>query len=348
VGEIQSSIPDRERMAVAWMVHRLGRARVRRLLDDPAQGVDACMRAALAEPGFAAFRSACERAALRILMPADAVFPPLLRHIPDPPMALYVTGSWEVLSRRAVAVVGARRCTRPGAAMAHSLGCDLARAGVVVVSGLARGIDAAAHRGALSAGVTVAVLGGGLARIYPASHRGLAAEILRTGGAMVSELPPHEGPRKHHFPERNRLISGLSLGVVVVEAGERSGSLITARLALEQGREVLAVPGSVTNPVARGCHRLLRDGAALVECTADVLNAVGVAPPGPDRGSAVAPTSRELAQVLAAIAADVTPFDAVVAASGLGAEACAAHLVTLELHGFVEQTPGGYIRRPGG
>ena len=212
--------------------------------------------------------------------------PLALRSIPDPPRRLYCRGDPAALDRPAVAIVGSRRCSRQGRETAFALGRDLIAQGVSVVSGLAYGIDAAAHRGALATfgdgsalsaphrPVTIAVLGSGLDNIYPRAHAGLAAEIVAAGGAVLSEHEPDEGPRKHHFPARNRIVSGLCLGVVIVEASDKSGSLITARLALEQGRDVMAVPSLVSSPLSAGCHRLIRQGAALVEQAEHVMEAL--------------------------------------------------------------------------
>jgi DNA processing protein len=198
-------------------------------------------------------------------------YPPLLARIADPPPLLWVRGAASLLSLPAVAVVGSRAASSYGLEVARDFGAGLAETGVLVVSGLARGVDSSAHRGALSRGATAAILGSGADVIYPKEHAALAAEIVARG-VLVSELPPGAAPRRHHFPRRNRLISGLSLAVVVVEASTRSGSLQTARLALEQGREVMAVPGTILGDRNRGCHGLLRDGAALVETAADVLD----------------------------------------------------------------------------
>lgn len=199
-----------------------------------------------------------------------------LTEIHDPPPVLWVRGQTAWTNAPAVAIVGSRSGSVHGLEVARRLARDLAAAGVVVVSGLARGVDSAAHRGALDAGgVTVAVLGSGVDVIYPPEHRGLSEEIC-VKGAVVSELPPGSPPLASHFPRRNRLISGLALGVIVVEASERSGSLITARLALEQGREVMAVPGNVLSARNRGAHALLKDGACLVESAEDVLSALGL------------------------------------------------------------------------
>ncbi|MFW6092390.1 MAG: DNA-processing protein DprA [Pseudomonadota bacterium] len=332
----------------AAVIDALGRSRARRALaaaDSPAAayaGLDAPRQSA------EALARICRQRGILLLEPENPRFPPLLRVIPDPPLLLYARGDTAALEAPAVAVVGARRCTRPGAEMASQLSAELAGRGVTVVSGLARGIDAAAHKGAVARGRTVAVLGSGVADPYPVGHRGLVEAILRNGGLLISEYPPFTPALRHHFPERNRLISGLSLGVVVVEAGERSGSSITARSALEQGREVLAVPGPVTSPASRGCHRLLRDGAALVESAADVLETLGLhdarAPAAPE--GTVTPTDPDAARLLEAVAATATSLDEVVAITGMSSRAAAAGLVELELGGFVRQVPGGYIRRP--
>ena len=208
-------------------------------------------------------------------------FPPHLLHIPDPPAQLWLRGDASLLTRTAVAIVGSRRASPASLDIARRLAADLARVGLAVVSGLARGCDAAAHRGALDAGgVTVAVLGSGLDVIYPPEHRSLAEEIARSG-VLLSEFPPGAPPLPGHFRQRNRLISGLSRGVVVIEANDKSGSLITAGCALSQGREVMVVPGIVLSGRNRGGHQLIRDGATLVESAEDVIAAlVGATPPG--------------------------------------------------------------------
>ena len=276
------------------------------------------------------------------------VLPERLRVIPDPPRCLYLRGAGDALDAPAVAIVGSRRATRAGRQFAETLAADLAAAGLVVVSGLAFGIDAAAHRGTLAGGGrTVAVLGGGLDHLYPRQHVGLAEQIVRGGGAVVSEYPAERAPRKHQFPERNRLISGLSLGVVIVEATTKSGSLITARMAAEQGREVMAVPGPVASPLSGGCHRLLKSGAALIESADDVLYAVGYEAPEPSSaGSEGGGAPARLAAVLEQVGADVTTLDQVVVGTGLGPAFATEALVELELLGFVAAHGGGYIRRP--
>lgn len=220
-----------------------------------------------------------------------ATYPPALRTLPDPPLALWVRGDPAVLSLPAVALVGSRAARPAAVEVATMLAADLACCGLVVVSGLARGVDAAAHRGALGTGRTAAVLGTGIDIVYPGAHRALAESVARAG-ALVSEFLPGTPPRAHHFPLRNRILSGLARAVVVVEASERSGSLITARLAAEQGREVMAVPGDVRGGANRGGHALLRDGARLVERAADVLEELGwTSHAGQPTSPAAAPSS---------------------------------------------------------
>jgi DNA processing protein len=205
----------------------------------------------------------------------DERYPPLLRAIPDPPLVLWIRGAVGHLTRPAIALVGSRSASPHGLEMARILAHDLARAGLVVVSGLARGVDSAAHSAALSAaGTTAGVLGGGLDRIYPREHHELA-RAMQQSGVVISEFPPGVPPLAHHFPLRNRIISGLSHAVVVIEAPEKSGSLITASAAVEQGREVFVVPGHVIGARNRGGHRLIRDGAKLVESADDILEEVG-------------------------------------------------------------------------
>ncbi len=229
--------------------------------------------------------------------------------------------------------------------MAFALAHDLAAQGLSVVSGLAYGIDAAAHRGALagcasSDAVTVAVLGSGLGNIYPRAHVGLAAEIVASGGALVTEHEHSEGPRRHHFPARNRIVSGLSLGVVIVEASDRSGSLITARLALEQGRDVMAVPSLVSSPLSAGCHRLIRQGAALVERAEHVLDVLGL-----ESVQVEKPPTEPTDPVFVEVGATPTTLDAIVASTGQPVERVLRRLVELELEGLVAPHGGGYIRR---
>lgn len=301
---------------------------------------------------------ACERFGVGVVSYFDGRFPGALRHIPDPPLVLYIRGDPDCLSHRSVAVVGARRCSRMGAELARDLASGLVSGGLTVVSGLARGIDAAAHRGALAGAemgsnqaapeaATIAVMGAGLGQTYPRANTRLAQAILDAGGALISEYAPTTPPAKHRFPERNRLISGLSQGIVIVEAGEHSGSLITARFGLEQGREVMAVPGAIATGLSRGCHRLLRDGAALVESATDVLVTLGyISEPSGALAAEPRAVPASLGGILAAMEPEITTLDELVAATGLTPADVAAKLVELELAGFVQQVAEGYIRRP--
>lgn len=271
-----------------------------------------------------------------------APYPPLVAGIFDPPLVLWVRGATEILSNVAIAIVGSRAASAYGEDAAARLASDLAARGVVIVSGLARGIDAAAHRGALAAGGrTVAVLGCGADLAYPPEHATLMAEVARSG-AVVSEFPPGTPPLPHHFPMRNRIISGLSLGVVVVEARQRSGALITADCALEQGREVMAVPGSVLSERHRGSHTLLKAGAALVETATDVLHALGL-----PVGECVTSGSPGGCDPLLALmeAGESYALDALAAASGAEAAALLPRLLELELQGLVRRLPGARFVR---
>ena len=278
----------------------------------------------------------------------DNDYPALLRQIPDPPVALYVHGRRELLAYPQIAIVGTRNPTSLGRQTAAAFGRSLAESGLTITSGLALGIDAAAHRGALDTkGDTVAICGTGLDRIYPARNRDLAYAIAEHG-ALVSELPIGTPARPGNFPVRNRIISGLSLGVLVVEAALRSGSLITARLAGEQGREVFALPGSIHSPMARGCHALIRQGAKLVETAADVLEELGAIAQVSTELSAAIPAAATLApnerQLVDCLGYEPTPIDTLVERSGLTAETVSSILLQLELRGLVLMGPGGYQR----
>lgn len=272
-------------------------------------------------------------------------YPPLLTSIPDAPFVAWFKGSLACLRRPAVAIVGSRAATPYGLEAASQLACDLAGAGVVVVSGLARGIDSAAHRAALSGGGdTVAVLGSGVDCIYPAEHLRLAAEVA-ANGAVVSEFLPGTVPAPRNFPARNRIISGLAQVVVVVEAAERSGSLITAACALEQGREVMAVPGNILSGRHRGCHALIRDGAAVVESADDVLAALQASRVGGVEGRPGAPPDDPvLAGLVPGEALDV---EALSAGTGLPASQLLSRLLELELRGSVTRVDGGRFVRAG-
>jgi DNA processing protein len=270
----------------------------------------------------------------------DAEYPQLLAQIPDPPARLWLRGDAapDLLERPSVAIVGARACSGYGRAAARLLATEAAAAGAVVVSGMARGIDGEAHRGALAAGrTTVAVLGCGIDRDYPAAHAGLARAIVESGGLVVSEYEPGVEPAPWRFPARNRIIAGLARATVVVEARERSGALITADFALEDGREVLAVPGEITSTLSAGSNALLRQGATPATCAGDVLEALGldVRPTNPQ-----IPDDAAAEAVLAAIAAGAATPDGLTRATGLDAAELASALALLELAGVVSLDDG--------
>lgn len=284
----------------------------------------------------------------------DRAYPSRLRHIADPPPLLYVTGALQERDAVAVAIVGGRRATPTGRVVTEEIARTLAAAGVTIVSGLARGIDGAAHRGALSGrGRTIAVLGCGIDRTYPQEHETLRRAI-ETHGAVMTELPIGAPPQSHHFPRRNRIISGLSLGVLVTEAASESGSLITAKLALEQGREVFAVPGSVREAACTGSNRLLKEGATLVERAEDILD--DILPQLDARARAAlnidglpSSTTRRLGHeeslVYDALSHEARSVDTVIERTRLSAAQVASTLLSLELHGHVRQLPGQqYIR----
>jgi DNA processing protein len=276
-------------------------------------------------------------------------FPELLQQIPNPPLLLYADGNPDLLHLPSLAIVGSRNPTKAGERSAFEFAQHLTSMGFVIVSGLAQGIDTAAHRGALAAGgSTIAFLGHGIERIYPASNQQLAEEIAATG-ALLSEFPLGTPPRKEHFPQRNRLISGLSLGTVVIEAARRSGSLITARLAAEQGREVFALPGSIHNPLARGCHQLIRQGAKLVETADDIVSEL--APlvshilqntmESTSKQSSPETLDKEYVELRKHIGHDPISVDELAAHSGLTIDQVSSMLLILELHGEVEALSGG-------
>jgi DNA processing protein len=267
-------------------------------------------------------------------------YPPLLRSIPDPPTTLWLRGeaSAELLSRPAVAIVGARACSSYGRSVARSLGRELASAGLVVVSGMARGIDGEAHRGALDVGgVTVAVLGCGIDRDYPAAHRDLARRIVEKG-LIVSEYEPGVEPAPWRFPARNRIIAGLCVATVVVEARERSGALITADFALEDGREVMVVPGEITSAVSAGSNALLRLGATPVTAAADVLEAYGIEP----KVEPVAAPEGLGGDLLRRLADGPASIDELARAADVAPGEVAAALIELELTGRVDESDGVY------
>lgn len=277
----------------------------------------------------------------------DPGYPALLAEIGNAPPLLYVAGDASLLERPQLAMVGSRRASAAGLDTARAFARILAGGGFVITSGLALGIDGAAHQGALDvAGKTVAVLGTGLERIYPNRHRGLATRIVEEGGALVSELPLDCPPQPSNFPRRNRIISGLSLGVLVVEASPSSGSLITARLAAEQGREVYAIPGSIHHPGARGCHQLIREGAALVEKVEDILEALrGWQAVASAAGTEVLAT--EAHPLLDLLRAAPYSSEGLAAISGWELPRLLAELTDLELQGHVAREAGCWVHRQG-
>ena len=363
-------LTDRERLIALNLVPGIGSASLRRLLE-AFGGLDRIFAAGAAElrqaaglraPAAERLAAGCrderrlarelelaKRAGVGILTPADAGYPETLRTIPDPPLALYVRGLPEVASAPAVAIVGARRASLYGLECAERLACELSLRGVTVVSGLARGIDSAAHRGALKAGGrTVAVLGSGLSRVYPPEHERLAGDVAKSGW-LVSEYPMETEPLPLNFPRRNRLISGLSLGVVVVEAAARSGALITADMALEQGREVFAVPGPMTAVTSQGTHGLLKQGARLVTSVEDILEELRLVPlresapvsvPGTNVPGTNVPGTEVETRVLRCVGRAPRTMDDIALESGLEIPEVSSLLLQLEVKRLVRQLPG--------
>jgi DNA processing protein len=343
------------------LIERLGSptaaldASMSRLRDVPGIGVKLAERIAAARRECKVDQELadCERLGVRILTADSDQFPASLRNIPDPPAVLYVRGELLPRDTLAVALVGSRHCTHYGLRTAERLAGSLARIGFTIVSGLARGIDAAAHRGALAnGGRTIAVLASGVGNIYPPEHCDLAMQITKSG-AVVSEMPTHFEPIAGLFPQRNRIISGLSLGVIVVEAAVRSGALITARHAKEQNREVFAIPGPIDSLASRGCHALLRDGACLVESADDVLDALG---PLMNEIKPTADTTvrhpLELTlndlerKLLDLLGSEAISADELVGRSRLAAPQVLSALSVLEMRRLVRRLPGNiYARR---
>jgi DNA processing protein len=380
-GDREDGVTEREAFIALNRVSGLGAVTVKRLLE--AFGSAAALagrgpRELRAVPGigpekaeafgrdFAALRweDELERAADRnvtVVTWADAAYPAQLKEIADPPLALYVTGDTAALAGPAVALIGTRHPTVYGRETARRLGFQLAGAGYVVVSGLALGIDTEAHRGAVQArGRTVAVVGGALDCLYPRENEPLAGEMAGLGGAVVSEYPFGRQPDRQTFPMRNRVVSGLCKGVVVVEAPLTSGTMITVDQALDQGRTVMAVPGRVDSPASQGCHRLLRAGARLVTHADEIAEELQELLPRPSGRPAaadggangalepVAPESPDERRLLAAIGADgeaETPVDDVIRASGLPAGLVNALLVGLQIKRRVKLLPGGRVKR---
>lgn len=291
-----------------------------------------------------------EQERLHLLTPTSPGYPELLRQIPDPPLVLWVRGAPDVLSMPQLALVGSRKASREGLRLAYEFSAALAASGVVAVSGLALGIDAAAHRACVDARrPTLAVVGTGLDRVYPQRHGELAEAIVAQGGAIVSEYPPGTPPLSGNFPKRNRIISGLAVGTLVVEAALRSGSLITARQALEQGREVFAIPGSIHNPLSRGCHALIREGATLVEQVDHIIDQLGAllgvlvphqaTPPEDDPEPLSNPDP-----LLLQIPFDSIWLDQLAAELDLPVAQLQSTLMLLELDGYIELS-GSRVRR---
>lgn len=312
------------------------------------------LRRYLAKPNWGAADTALDWAqnpACHILNLHDPRYPPLLKEIPDPPPLLFVRGDATLLQQPQLAMVGSRNPSAGGKKLAHDFAATLSHQGLLITSGLALGIDAASHQGALDAGCeTLAVAGTGLDRIYPARHRELGHAIVEQG-AIVSEFPPGTPPIASNFPRRNRIISGMSLGTLVIEAALKSGSLITARLAAEQGREVFAIPGSIHNPLAKGCHALIQQGAKLTMAASDILEELG-----PLASFALQherqPASQDLSPqttssqhpLLENMGFEPISIDELVERSGLTAETVSAMLLTMELQGIVTSSGGMYSR----
>ena len=356
-------MPGMDAAAVRALLLRLGGPEALLALDEAGLA-----RAGLTPAGILAFTNADEATLERdlrwleapgheLITADDPRFPPQLAAIAGVPPALFVEGEPSVLSAPQLAIVGSRSATAAGRETAFEFAGRLAAAGLAITSGLATGIDAAAHRGAIAAGGrTIAVCGTGLDQVYPAEHAALAAAIAAQG-ALVSEFSMGTPPLAANFPRRNRLLSGLARGVLVIEAAARSGSLITARLAGEQGREVMAVPGSIHNALARGCHRLIKDGAALIESPEDVLATIGFrelaavsgsaanTPPGARKTSSELDSAEEM--LLNALGFEPADLDRLVERTGFTAHSVASMLLMLELEGRIESLTGGrYSRTP--
>ncbi|NOQ13588.1 MAG: DNA-protecting protein DprA [Methyloprofundus sp.] len=287
-----------------------------------------------------------------ILLYTDADYPEKLKEIPDPPAILFARGDIDLIHFPQIAIVGSRNPSTSGIQIATDFASSLSNIGFTITSGLALGIDAASHRGALAVqGKTIAVTGTGLDRVYPATHKELATEIV-DHGVLISEFPPGTPAKANHFPRRNRIISGLCVGLLVVEAARKSGSLITARMALEQNREVFAIPGSINNPLARGCNALIREGAKLVETTQDILEELGYLFQQPvvqnNNNNMTNIKSRldaEQQTLLNYVMYSPTSIDQLVNETGFLVENIAAHLLILEIQGYIIATNGGTYTR---
>jgi DNA processing protein len=311
----------------------------------PAASADARRDPGVRDGASAALRW-LERPGQHLLMWDNPDYPALLAEIPDPPPLLFIAGDHSLLDRPQLGMVGSRRASKPGLDTAKSFARSLAGAGFVVTSGLALGIDGAAHQGALDAkGATIGVLGTGIEKLYPQRHRQLAATMMAQGGAVVSELPLDAAPHASNFPRRNRIISGLSLGVLVVEASVASGSLITARLAAEQGREVYAIPGSIHHPGARGCHQLIREGAILVETIDHILEGLQGWKNLPPSNDTLQSAPRSDHPLLALLHAAPQTSEALALSSGWPLPKVLAALTELELDSSVACEAGRWFAR---
>lgn len=322
-----------------------------------AEGVSARTRSALLKPNWDRVEQDLKwfsESNRHIITLHDARYPEMLKQIPDPPSLLFAQGDVNLLSQWQIAIVGSRNPSASGRDTAYEFSRYMAKGGLTITSGLAMGIDAVAHQGALAEqGKTIAVVGTGLDRVYPAKHRDLAHDISSTG-LLISEFALGTPPRAENFPRRNRIISGLSLGTLVVEAAVRSGSLITARMALEQGREVFAIPGSIHNPLARGCHQLIREGAKLVETANDILEDLGAlaefqANPEEtiEQLKTTSDSDEDYHHLFEHLGFDPIQIDRLIERCGLTADAVSSMLLLLELQGRVESYPGGRYARIG-
>lgn len=340
---LMGAFPD---PADAWRLTVADLARIEGWTPALAHAVAAVRRNPVALGEAEAELESARKAGLRLVALPDLDYPVRLRLTPDPPPYYYQAGPWTPDARPMVAIIGTRKPTAYGLAVAERFGRELAQAGVVVVSGMARGIDAAAHRGVLEAGgTTVAVLGGGADVCYPREAAGIYRQIRETGG-IISEQPPGTPPKSQFFPQRNRIISGLVHGILVVEAGERSGTLITVATALRQGRDVYAVPGPITSPVSVGPHQLIKEGACLVSSTEDLLAELGVehVPIRPKSGSSedLSPVEQRL---LGWMGLEPRWAGELAEACGFSAPEVQSMLTLLELKGLVRPVPGGqYVR----
>ena len=286
-----------------------------------------------------------------LLLYTDQNYPSQLKEIPDPPPVLFARGDIDLIHFPQIAIVGSRNPSASGTQIATDFASSLASTGFTITSGLALGIDAASHRGALAVqGKTIAVTGTGLDRVYPATHKQLATEIV-ANGVLVSEFPPGTVAKANHFPRRNRIISGLCVGILVVEAARQSGSLITARMALEQNREVFAIPGSIYNPLARGCNALIKEGAKLVETTQDILEELGHFFQQPTVQTSTLNTNSQTnldeqqQTLLNYVLYSPTSIDQLVNESGFSVENIVSHLLILEIQGYIIATDGGTYTR---